>query len=81
MNKRLCLGRRLKRIVDKRNQALIDLLYQCADDDLLVSFRGSEWLGLAPHIEADVPSHQLHRIRWGMRFTSIAFFKSLVKVT
>lgn len=30
------------------------LLYQLADDDFIVAFRGSEWLGLAPHIEADV---------------------------
>lgn len=35
-------------------QALIDLLYQLADDDFMNSFRGSEWLGLAPHIEEDV---------------------------
>lgn len=35
-------------------QALTELLYQLADDDLLISFRGSEWLGLAPHIEADL---------------------------
>lgn len=35
-------------------QALVELLYQLADDDLLMSFRGSEWLGLAPHIEADL---------------------------
>ncbi|RPF53896.1 1,2-phenylacetyl-CoA epoxidase subunit PaaC [Aquisalibacillus elongatus] len=35
-------------------QALKELLYQLADDDFLVSFRGSEWLGLAPHIEEDV---------------------------
>ncbi|WP_404456244.1 phenylacetate-CoA oxygenase subunit PaaC [Virgibacillus necropolis] len=35
-------------------KALTELLYQLADDDLVVSFRGSEWLGLAPHIEADV---------------------------
>src|SRR5699024_11309518 len=35
-------------------QALTDLLYQLADDDLLISFRGAEWLGLAPHIEADL---------------------------
>ncbi|MFD2638724.1 1,2-phenylacetyl-CoA epoxidase subunit PaaC [Piscibacillus salipiscarius] len=34
--------------------ALKDLLYQLADDDFLISFRGSEWLGLAPHIEEDV---------------------------
>ncbi|HEX6594341.1 MAG TPA: 1,2-phenylacetyl-CoA epoxidase subunit PaaC [Bacillota bacterium] len=35
-------------------QALKELLYQFADDDFIVSYRGSEWLGLAPHIEADV---------------------------
>lgn len=34
--------------------ALTELLYQLADDDLIVSYRGSEWLGLAPHIEEDV---------------------------
>lgn len=34
--------------------ALKHLLYQFADDDFIVSFRGSEWLGLAPHIEEDV---------------------------
>lgn len=35
-------------------KALTDLLYQMADDDFIVSFRGSEWLGLAPHVEEDV---------------------------
>lgn len=35
-------------------KALTDLLYQLADDDFIVSFRGAEWLGLAPHIEEDV---------------------------
>jgi len=35
-------------------QAVADLLFQFADDDFLISFRGSEWLGLAPHIEEDV---------------------------
>lgn len=34
--------------------ALIELLYQLADDDFIIAFRGSEWLGLAPHIEEDV---------------------------
>ncbi|WP_050614993.1 1,2-phenylacetyl-CoA epoxidase subunit PaaC [Bacillus testis] len=36
--------------------ALIDLLFQLADDDFLYAFRGSEWLGLVPHIEEDVAS-------------------------
>lgn len=34
--------------------ALVELLYQLADDDLVLSHRGSEWLGLAPHVEEDV---------------------------
>jgi len=25
--------------------ALVELLYQFADDDFIISFRGSEWLG------------------------------------
>jgi ring-1,2-phenylacetyl-CoA epoxidase subunit PaaC len=31
-----------------------NLLFQLADDDFLFSYRGSEWLGLAPHIEEDI---------------------------
>ncbi|WP_054948840.1 1,2-phenylacetyl-CoA epoxidase subunit PaaC [Numidum massiliense] len=34
--------------------ALTDLLFQLADDDFINAYRGSEWLGLAPHIEEDV---------------------------
>ncbi|MEB3101476.1 1,2-phenylacetyl-CoA epoxidase subunit PaaC [Ferviditalea candida] len=34
--------------------ALKELLFQMADDDLMIAYRGSEWLGLAPHIEEDV---------------------------
>ncbi|ANB61503.1 phenylacetic acid catabolic family protein [Anoxybacillus amylolyticus] len=34
--------------------ALVELLFQLADDDFIVAYRGSEWLGLAPHIEEDV---------------------------
>jgi ring-1,2-phenylacetyl-CoA epoxidase subunit PaaC len=34
--------------------ALKALLFQIADDDFILAFRGSEWLGLAPHIEEDV---------------------------
>lgn len=35
-------------------KALIELLYQLADDDFILAYRGSEWLGLAPHIEEDI---------------------------
>lgn len=35
-------------------QALVEFIYQLADDNFLIGYRGSEWLGLAPHLEADV---------------------------
>lgn len=35
-------------------EVLKEFLYQLADDDLLISHRASEWLGLVPHIEEDV---------------------------
>jgi ring-1,2-phenylacetyl-CoA epoxidase subunit PaaC len=35
-------------------KALHELLFQLADDDFILAYRGSEWLGLAPHIEEDV---------------------------
>lgn len=34
--------------------AVVDLLFQLADDDFILGFRDQEWLGLAPHIEEDV---------------------------
>ncbi|HEX6988335.1 MAG TPA: 1,2-phenylacetyl-CoA epoxidase subunit PaaC [Bacillota bacterium] len=36
------------------HRALVELLYQVADDDLILAQRGAEWLGLVPHIEEDV---------------------------
>jgi ring-1,2-phenylacetyl-CoA epoxidase subunit PaaC len=33
---------------------LTELLYQLADDELVIGHRTSEWLGLAPHIEEDI---------------------------
>ena len=35
-------------------KALVDLLFQLADDELFIGHRDSEWLGLAPGIEEDV---------------------------
>lgn len=43
-----------KEVTPEFKKATISLLYQLADDDYLFSYRGSEWLGLAPHIEEDV---------------------------
>ncbi|SOB98473.1 ring-1,2-phenylacetyl-CoA epoxidase subunit PaaC [Ureibacillus xyleni] len=41
-------------MTQKFENPVVELLFQLADDDYLFSYRGSEWLGLAPHIEEDV---------------------------
>lgn len=46
-------------------KALIELLFQLADDDFLFAYRGSEWLGLAPHIEEDVASSSISQDSMG----------------
>jgi ring-1,2-phenylacetyl-CoA epoxidase subunit PaaC len=38
----------------RNSNALHELLFQLADDDFILAYRGSEWLGLAPYIEEDV---------------------------
>lgn len=43
----------------EEQQAVKELLFQLADDDFLFSYRASEWLGLAPHIEEDVASSSI----------------------
>ncbi|WP_163100555.1 1,2-phenylacetyl-CoA epoxidase subunit PaaC [Peribacillus alkalitolerans] len=45
--------------------ALIELLYQLADDDFILAYRGSEWLGLAPHIEEDVAYSSINQDTMG----------------
>ncbi len=49
-------------------KALTELLYQLADDDFIISFRGSEWLGLAPHIEEDVAFSSITQNTMGHAF-------------
>ena len=46
-------------------KVLIELLFQLADDDFLFAYRGSEWLGLAPHIEEDVASSSISQDSMG----------------
>ena len=46
-------------------KALIEFLFQLADDDFLFAYRGSEWLGLAPHIEEDVASSSISQDSMG----------------
>ncbi|WP_416825343.1 1,2-phenylacetyl-CoA epoxidase subunit PaaC [Ectobacillus polymachus] len=45
--------------------ALVDLLFQLADDDFIFAYRGSEWLGLAPHIEEDVAFSSINQDTMG----------------
>lgn len=45
--------------------ALKQLIYQLADDDFIHAHRGSEWLGLAPHIEEDVAFSSINQDTMG----------------
>lgn len=45
--------------------SLTELIYQLADDDFILAFRGSEWLGLAPHIEEDVAFSSINQDTMG----------------
>ena len=56
-------------------KALIELLFQLADDDFLFAYRGSEWLGLAPHIEEDVASSSISQDSMG----HVAIFYKLLE--
>jgi ring-1,2-phenylacetyl-CoA epoxidase subunit PaaC len=49
----------------ENKRALVELLYQLADDDFIHSHRGSEWLGLAPHIEEDVAFSSINQDTMG----------------
>lgn len=49
-------------------RVLSELLYQLADDDFILSYRGSEWLGLAPHIEEDVAYSSITQNMMGHAF-------------
>ncbi|MCA1056074.1 phenylacetate-CoA oxygenase subunit PaaC [Rossellomorea aquimaris] len=50
---------------DQYKKAVLDLLYQLADDDFILAYRGSEWLGLAPHIEEDVAYSSINQDTMG----------------
>lgn len=62
MKKKFCHGEGRKKVNKIENppmdpayrSALTALLFQLADDDFILAYRGAEWLGLAPHIEEDV---------------------------
>jgi ring-1,2-phenylacetyl-CoA epoxidase subunit PaaC len=55
-----------EQLTDKSyKEALTALLYQLADDDFILAYRGSEWLGLAPHIEEDLAFSSINQDTMG----------------
>lgn len=49
----------------ENERVLVELLYQLADDNFIHGYRGSEWLGLAPHIEEDVAFSSINQDTMG----------------
>lgn len=49
----------------ENKHALVELLYLLADDNFIHAHRGSEWLGLAPHIEEDVAFSSINQDTMG----------------
>ncbi|HET7580732.1 MAG TPA: 1,2-phenylacetyl-CoA epoxidase subunit PaaC [Bacillales bacterium] len=49
----------------EKRRVLVELLYQLADDNFIHAHRGSEWLGLAPHIEEDVAFSSINQDTMG----------------
>lgn len=58
-------------------RALVELIYQAADDDLVLGHRDSEWLGLGPHIEEDVAFSSIAQDEVGH---ANAYYKLLVEL-
>ena len=52
-------------MTEEYKEAAKELLFQLADDEFLYAYRGSEWLGLAPHIEEDVASSSISQDSMG----------------
>lgn len=49
----------------EQRRAIVTLLYYLADDNFILAYRGSEWLGLAPHIEEDVAFSSINQDMMG----------------
>ncbi len=54
--------------------ALIDLIYRLADDDLILGHRNSVWTGLAPILEADIAMSSLAQDEIGQ---AVAYYRLL----
>ncbi|AUJ23500.1 1,2-phenylacetyl-CoA epoxidase subunit PaaC [Virgibacillus dokdonensis] len=51
--------------MQREDMVLCELLYQLADDNFILAYRGSEWLGMAPHIEEDVAFSSINQDMMG----------------
>ena len=59
------MSKQSEKLSPEYKEALVELLFQLADDDFLYAYRGSEWLGLAPHIEEDVAYSSINQDSMG----------------
>jgi len=57
--------------------ALVSLLYQFADDELVLGHRDSEWLGLGPHIEEDIAFASIAQDEVGHAALAFRFLEEL----
>lgn len=57
-----------------KEQAIIDLLYRIADDQLIIGHRMSEWTGLGPILEEDIAFSSMAQDKIGH---SLAFYQLL----
>ena len=65
------------RAVPEYGDALVALLYQFADDELVMGHRDSEWLGLGPHIEEDVAFASIAQDEVGHATLAFRFLEEL----
>jgi ring-1,2-phenylacetyl-CoA epoxidase subunit PaaC len=56
------------------SKALTDLLYQLADDDLMIGHRNSEWCGMGPLLEEDIAFASMAQDQLGH---ALAYFRLL----
>ena len=59
------------------NEALKDLLYKMADDQLIIGHRNSEWIGLGPLLEEDIAFASMAQDKVGQ---SLALYQLLQKL-
>ncbi len=59
------------------NEALKDLLYKMADDQLIIGHRNSEWIGLGPLLEEDIAFASMAQDKVGQSLAMYQLLQSL----